>query len=195
MNTPSQEFHRLWMGCLLGLLLGVIYGFLRPLRPKHTILADSLFLIFLIWAWLYQGFAVCRGDLRLGYYAGFPIGAVVWLNTLGRLLSPIFALFWKGVNGFFHGLSLPLKIIFQKIKKIFIFLLASAKKKGTIKSNNDDHIRKKTGGSGDGTKKTLFQPHSAEISSQLPSAQVRSAGSSGIVYDLLDGDPQRNTGK
>lgn len=160
MNTPGQEFHRLWIGFLLGLLLGVVYGFLRPLRPKHTVFADSLFLIFLIWAWLYQGFAICRGDLRLGYYLGFPLGAIVWLNTLGRLLSPVFSCFWKVIRCFFRAIFYPFKIIYKKIKNFFISLLASVKKTGTIKSNNDDYVEKITGGIRDGRKKKLFKPNS-----------------------------------
>lgn len=191
MNTPGQEFHRLWISCLLGLLLGVVYGFLRPLRPKHTVIADGLFLLFLIWAWLYHGFAVCRGDLRLGYYAGFPIGAVLWCKTLGRLFSPVFILFWKGIGGIFHGLTFPFKIIYKKIKNFFIFLLASAKKTGTIKLKSNG---KKKGGARDGKQKKHFQPDPAEVPSQLSSAQMCGTGGNRIVYDLLNGAPQRDSG-
>ena len=94
MTTPGLEFYRFAMGCLFGLALGLVYGFLSPLRPKHTKLTDSLFLLALFWAWLYQGFGVCRGDLRLGYYSALAVGAFGWELTLGKTLRPLFARFW-----------------------------------------------------------------------------------------------------
>ena len=141
MTTPGLEFYRFFAGCLFGVALGLVYGFFSPLRPKHTLLADSLFLLVLFWAWLYQGFGVCRGDLRLGYYAGFPLGILVWHHTLGRLLSPIFILFWRGMGVFFRECARPVTFIFEKTKKFSIFLLASAQKTGTIKSKNNDRFR------------------------------------------------------
>lgn len=189
MTTPSLEFYRFLAGCLFGLALGLVYSFFRPLRPKHTKLTDSLFLLTLFWAWLYQGFGVCRGDLRLGYYAGFPLGILVFLNTLGRLLSPIFTLFWRGVGVFFQGLSRPVTFIFEKTKKFSIFLLASAKKTGTIKWKNNDRYG---GGKGNGRQKKHFQPHTAKIPPQLTSAQMYRTGSNRIIYDLSYGHSERD---
>ena len=69
MISPALSLQRLGAGILLGAGLGVLYGFLRPLRPKHTLLGDLLFLTGLGWAWLYLALAVCGGDLRPGYSA------------------------------------------------------------------------------------------------------------------------------
>ena len=75
MTAPALAFRHFCTACLLGVLLGVYYGFLRPLRPRFTTLSDLLFVLGAGWVWLYLGFAVCRGDLRLGYFAGLFVWA------------------------------------------------------------------------------------------------------------------------
>ena len=65
---------------------------LRPVRPRN--LGDLLFLPGAFWVWLYFGFGVCRGDLRLGYYSALAVGAFGWELTLGKALHPLFARFW-----------------------------------------------------------------------------------------------------
>ena len=49
---------------LLGLPLGCWYDFLRPLRPRFTHLSDFVFMVGAVYLWLYQSFAICRGDMR-----------------------------------------------------------------------------------------------------------------------------------
>ena len=89
---------RLAWGLVLGGVLGMLYAFLRPLGRKHPALADGLFLLGAAWAWLWQGFGVCGGDLRLGYYIGVPVGALVWYRAAGRLCCLYFP-----VSGNFFG--------------------------------------------------------------------------------------------
>ena len=74
MIPPALSLQRFGAGCLLGVGLGVLYGFLRPLRPKHTLFSDFVFLLGLGWAWLYLALAVCGGDLRPGYSFGLAAG-------------------------------------------------------------------------------------------------------------------------
>ena len=78
--TPTQSAQHFLLATLMGLGLGLIYGFLRPLRPKHTHLSDFLFVIVLFWVWLQLNFGVCYGDIRLGgvdFGAAFATG--LWL--------------------------------------------------------------------------------------------------------------------
>ena len=109
MTAPETAAARLMTACLLGLALGLWYGFLRPLRPKHTVLSDGLFILGAVWAWLYVSFAVCSGDLRLGYGAGLAVGALLWEMTAGRLLRRPFSVFWGKISrikrGFFNKLK------------------------------------------------------------------------------------------
>ena len=44
MTVPATALTFLGQSILAGAVLGLIYSFLRPLRPKHTAAADSLFL-------------------------------------------------------------------------------------------------------------------------------------------------------
>ena len=64
MIPPSQAAWQFAIACLYGSALGLMYDFLRPLRPKRTALADTLFVLVLFYLWLRLSFAVCRGDPR-----------------------------------------------------------------------------------------------------------------------------------
>ena len=44
MNRPEIAGLRFGISYLIGMGLGLYYGFLRPLRPRHTMLSDLLFL-------------------------------------------------------------------------------------------------------------------------------------------------------
>ena len=42
MTPPALALQRLGAACLLGVGLGLWYDFLRPLRPRNTVLSDLL---------------------------------------------------------------------------------------------------------------------------------------------------------
>ena len=128
MTPPELAAQRLLMALVLGCLLGLCYGFLRPLRRIGNWLRDLLFLGCLLWAWLLLGFGICGGDLRLGYFSGLFLGGVLWEKTVGKLLRPLFFGFW---NGIFHVLSGFLWIF----KKIFQKFAGFAKKHLHLKKN------------------------------------------------------------
>ena len=50
--TPAVAAYRMACALALGAALGLIYGFLRPLRPRHTLLSDGIFLAVTAWAWI-----------------------------------------------------------------------------------------------------------------------------------------------
>ena len=147
MTAPALAAHRFVCCCLLGAALGVYYEFLRPLRPRHTLAADALFLTGCVWAWLIMSFRVCRGDLRLGYSVGLLAGGIVWDLAFGSLIAPIFSGFWKFVRAILGFAVLPAKK-FSEFAKI---LFASAKKWVTIKWNHRREKRRKRRGEPIGT--------------------------------------------
>ncbi len=116
MTAPALAAHRFVCCCLLGAALGVYYEFLRPLRPRHTLAADALFLTGCVWVWLIMSFRVYRGDLRLGYSAGLLAGGIVWDLAFGSLIAPIFSGFWKFVRAILGFALLPAKKIFRICK-------------------------------------------------------------------------------
>ena len=88
MTPPGTAAGRFLAAGLLGLVLGLVYGCLRPLRRRA--LADLLFLLAAGWAWLYLNFDICRGDIRPGITASLGVGALVWELTVGRLFRGAF---------------------------------------------------------------------------------------------------------
>ena len=129
MMTPSLAAGRFLRGLILGALLGVWYGFLRPLGRRRRTFADLLFFLGVFPVWLYFSFAICQGDLGLGYLASLPIGGILFDRTAGRLFRPLWELFWRPIWAFFRGLRKIFKKIFGFAKKIF----TSGKKASRIK--------------------------------------------------------------
>lgn len=107
--TAGLGAGRFLIACLMGVGLGLFFGFLRPLGRK----ADGIFLLGAFWCWLELGFRVCRGDLRLVYTFGLFAGALVCHWTVGGLLSGIFSAFWRILGRFMEKFSHPGKF-FQK---------------------------------------------------------------------------------
>ncbi len=181
MTPPGLAAWRFAIACLYGIGLGVIYSFLRPLRPKRTALADGLFLLFLLFAWLQLGFRICRGDLRFGYTAGLLVGIFLWELTLGKLLKPVFFGFWQAVAVFLGWTLYPIQKIFKKILQFHKFLFASLKKWVTILWNNRRSMRRSTGGPHGKTQKTSVI-RKTRISKGLDTDKDRGVDSSRIVY-------------
>lgn len=128
MTDPVLDARRFGFACLLGLGLGLYYGFLRPLRPRHTGLSDLLFLPALFYSWLYLSFGICDGDIRLSYSMGLLVGAVVFQWTAGRWLRTIFQGFWRVIGKIYRQIFNFLKNFLKKTQKIAFFLFPSGKK-------------------------------------------------------------------
>ena len=90
MTAPGESARQFLWALGLGIPLGLWYSFLRPLGLRGNGLRDVLFLVAAFWAWLWHGFAVCDGDLRLGTTMGLPLGVLLWETGPGRRLRPIF---------------------------------------------------------------------------------------------------------
>ena len=114
MTHPAISAQQLLTALLLGLGLGLCYGFLRPLYRIGNWLRDLLFLPCILSFWVYLGFGICGGDLRLGYFTALAAGALLWECTIGRLLRPLFFGFWGGIFHIFTFLSHCLKKFFKK---------------------------------------------------------------------------------
>ena len=133
MTAPYLAAQRFAIACLLGCALGAYYGFLRPLRPKWTTLSDILFLLGGFWVWIYLGFGICGGDLRMGYTAGLFLGGIVFERTVGRWLRSLFRTFWDVIGKILGFFLLPVKKFFKIIADFTKFLFATGKKWGTMK--------------------------------------------------------------
>ena len=128
----------LWQALLMGGLLGIIYEFLQPLRPRWF--SDLLLVGALFFLWVHLVFGLCGGDLRFAYSAALLLGAGVWHWVFGPWLQPVFPLFWGGLFRICRLILLPFKKTWEKMRKLQNFLFATAKKWVTIKCKKSaDH--------------------------------------------------------
>ena len=152
MTGPALDGWRFLCACLIGLCLGFFYGLLRPLRPRHPWLSDLLFLPLMGYGWLYLSFAICRGDIRLGYSIGILLGVVVWEITVGKWLRPVFRGIWKLISRIWRVFWWPFEKIFKIFHKNAKKLFALWKKWFTIIWTNRRHRQRENGGAPIGKK-------------------------------------------
>lgn len=176
MTAPGLAAARFAMSLGMGAGLGLLYGFLRPLRPKLTHLTDAVFVLCAFLGWVQLGFGLCGGELRFGYWVGMLLGAVVFDVTAGRLLRPLFFRFWGIIWQILSFLLRPIGKIFDFFKKFCKKVLAFPKK-GIIMGWN---ICRRNGGAAHGKqKKKKSQGGSAK---EQPSASRHDSGCHRIVY-------------
>ena len=128
MTTPATDLYRVFWALALGYGLGIVYCFLRPLRPRFPKLSDLLFVPPAVYAWLYLSFAICQADLRLGYTVCLGAGVWLFVITLGRLVTPVFRGFWRFLFALGHSFLCKFRKILKKGRNSCIFLLATMKK-------------------------------------------------------------------
>jgi hypothetical protein len=182
MTAPKEAAYQLLTCLLIGVITGMCYGFFRPLGRKSHLLRDLLFAPVCIYLWLFAAFRVCRGDIRMGYFAAQALGAVAWECTLGKFLQPVWAFFWK----YFLSLFAPWGYIFKKTEKIIKFLFASGKKWVTIKGRNRFFKNPRPEGDPYGRNPEEKTPGPDRVPAQFHVTQVRDPGGYRTVYG---GDP------
>ena len=82
MSSPREAALRFLVSLAVGGVLGVLYAFLRPLRPKRTFVSDSIFLAAALYGWIWQSFYVCQGDLRTVWLLGLMVPYIIY-NKVG----------------------------------------------------------------------------------------------------------------
>lgn len=132
MTEPVQAAGWFAQALLLGMGLGCLYGFLRPLRPRLTTLADLVFSAAAIWAWLVLSFGICGGDLRLSGTLALAAGGFCWELTAGRLLRPVFLGFWRLVGRVFGWITRPVQYFLKIFRKFIKNVLHKGKQWVTI---------------------------------------------------------------
>lgn len=102
------------LGGAIGLGADVVY----PLQKKAAMLAQMLWSTWILWVWLVICFGVCRGDIRLGYWAAAALGAALWRGTASRLIRPVFLRIGRKIRTI---IGLPVKLSKFILKKINFF--------------------------------------------------------------------------
>ena len=142
MTAPLIAAQRFLYAFCTGAVLGILYGFLRPLRPKHTAVSGILFLSATVYGWLFLHLRLCQADIRIAYDLAMLLGGFTWELTIGKLLRPVFSAFWKAACEILRFLCLP----FKKISKMTKILFASGRKWVTIEWYKNRHDLSKFGG-------------------------------------------------
>lgn len=122
-NYVSAQLLLLGQAALLGMLGGVVYDLLRPLRRGRLIhLTDALFtgggLVLMVWFLT----AVSRGEARLFLLLGACGGAGLYFLLLAPLLRPLWDFWAAAAAAFGRLLVLPLHFGVKLAKKIGNFL-------------------------------------------------------------------------
>lgn len=130
MTVPGEAALRFLWGLALGALMGIVYEFLRPLRRRRNAPADLLFVLFCLWVWIWYGFQICAGDIRLGGTAALGLGAMALIFVFGKPLRGLFFPFWRGSFQIFGWIFAPLKKIFKKNSAFFEKSICIWQKKG-----------------------------------------------------------------
>ena len=110
--NPGLVWNRLALCFLAGVLLGPAADLFRPLHRRFPVLTQLMIgtEFFLCWLWL--GFGLCRGDLRIGYLLGTAAGFFVWEWSFSTCTEAFFGKLW-------HAAAIPMKFclkIFHKIE-------------------------------------------------------------------------------
>ena len=118
-NYVSAQLLLLGQAALLGMLGGVVYDLLRPLRRGRLIhLTDALFtgggLVLMVWFLT----AVSRGEARLFLLLGACGGAGLYFLLLAPLLRPLWDFWAAAAAAFGRLLALPLHFGVKLAKKI-----------------------------------------------------------------------------
>jgi hypothetical protein len=158
--------------------LGLFYGFLRPIRRGKAILPDLIFVAAAGWIYVYYGFAICRGDLRMGYMAAPLLGAILWDRLFGRWLLPIYGGIWQ----LFAGICRPFLRICKKIWDFIKFLFASVKKWGTMKRKERRGKKPPHKGVSYERKEKSLQSYPADLPPQFHPGQVCGVGGDRAVH-------------
>ena len=143
MIPPGEALGELLAALALGAVLGLFWGFLRPLGKRRRNLADGLFLPGLALGLCVLGFGVCGGDLRPACLGAAALGGIGEEMTLGRLLAPVFYGFWFILSRFRRVVLTFWKKFFKSAKNVF----ASAGKWVTIGRKNRSESKSSPGGS------------------------------------------------
>lgn len=143
MMVPQKAAGELLLALALGCCLGAAYAFLRPLSRRLRALGDLLFLPVLLWAAVYLSFGICAGDPRLPVVLAAGLGWFLWEKSLGRLLHPVFSVFWHSLFRLFRFFARPVAILSKFIREFSKKAYATGKKWGTIKKNHHQKARQK----------------------------------------------------
>ena len=128
MTAPAEAGRFLLIAFLLGFLPGLLHSFLQPMRVHHRHIADLISVVALLYCWIYVGFGVGGGDLRLGYLLGMLGGWVLCICTVGKWLQCLFYGFFRFFGQIFAALRHIIRKIFVFFKKIPKVLFAIRKK-------------------------------------------------------------------
>lgn len=132
MTVPAIAAQRVLWALAVGAFLGLCYDFLRPLRRRHHVPGDLLFVLVAFFAWVWYSFQICRGDIRLGGTVALGLGMILWMGTASMVIRKVFYWFWLAIFQILSVFTLPFAKIFTKIRFLIKKVFASGKKRGTI---------------------------------------------------------------
>ena len=108
--NPELVWHRL-TGCFLaGVLLGPSADLFRPLHRRLPVMTQLIIGTEFFLCWLYLGFGLCRGDLRMGYFGSAALGFLLFLIPSIIFLQTLclYFIYSQKTSGEFSFVFLPM---------------------------------------------------------------------------------------
>ena len=148
MNIPetffsvNEEMRLFGYSCLLGAALGLFYDVFRTLRMlfRHNtvLIAIEDIVFFAAYAIALTAFAsaAARGEMRFYYVIGSVSGFILYLLTLGQLISAVIKKLIAALRVVFH-------VILSPLRRFYVLLRKKAVCKFVGTSKNIVHIFKK----------------------------------------------------
>ncbi|MDE6784651.1 MAG: spore cortex biosynthesis protein YabQ [Ruminococcus sp.] len=126
--TIQEELTLFGLSCLFGAALGVYYDIFRCLRlifPHNRIMTASEDILFLMGYGIFLtafASAAARGELRFYFIIGNSLGFIVYLLTIGSLITRI-------LKKILNLIKIIVGIIFKPFKRIYVKFVGDSKNK------------------------------------------------------------------
>ena len=154
----TNQAHLFLIFCINGIIIGLLFDFFRIMRRSFkthdivTYIQDVLFWILTGFILLYSIFTFNNGEIRLFMFLGVALGIIFYMLCLSSYIIKvnvaIINFFKNIILKIFNIISIPFKVIYNLIRKIFFkpisFFIINIRKSSTNFLKNSYHNLKNT---------------------------------------------------
>ncbi len=138
----SLQAIRFLMSCVLGIILGFLYDFMRIFRRSFncssilTLATDILYSILVVVSYGLFVLIICEGDIRAFLFVGASLGMILYFLAISNMVIRVGDVITMCIKTIFAILFFPIIWIFRKVRVY----------RHKRRSNHDSHNQKKESG-------------------------------------------------